>query len=38
MGGRVERRGAPLPLNKRGSHLAGKRGRPANIRHQGRRR
>jgi len=37
-GGRIERRGAPLPLNKRGGHLAGKRGRPANIRHQGKRR
>ena len=37
-GGRIERRGAPLPLSKRGGHLAGKRGRPANIRHQGKRR
>ena len=37
-GGRIERRGAPMPHNKRGSHLAGKRGRPANIRHQGKRR
>jgi len=32
----VERRGAPLPLKKRGKHMVGKRGRPANIRHQGR--
>ncbi|MBS0255198.1 MAG: VacB/RNase II family 3'-5' exoribonuclease [Proteobacteria bacterium] len=35
-GGRIESRGAPLPLKKRGAHLAGRRGRPANIRHQGR--
>jgi ribonuclease R len=35
--GRIEPRGRPLPLKKRGNHLAGKRGRPANIRHQGRR-
>ena len=38
--GRIERRGAPAPhspLKRRGAHLAGKRGRPANIRHQGRR-
>lgn len=34
--GRIEPRGKPLPLKKRGNHLAGKRGRPANIRHQGR--
>jgi len=33
----IEPRGRPLPLRKRGQHLAGKRGRPANIRHQGRR-
>lgn len=32
----VEPRGRPVPLRKRGNHLAGKRGRPANIRHQGR--
>ncbi|MBB3954668.1 ribonuclease R family protein [Novosphingobium sediminicola] len=43
--GRIERRGARLPGNdgeagmkRRGSHLVGKRGRPANIRHQGKRR
>lgn len=34
----VEPRGRPMPLKRRGQHLAGKRGRPANIRHQGRRR
>lgn len=34
--GRIEPRGKPMPLRKRGSHLVGKRGRPANIRHQGR--
>lgn len=37
-GGRIEPRGRPLPLKKKGKHLAGKRGRPGNIRHQGRRR
>ena len=37
VGGGIEPRGrAPLPLKKRGGHLAGRRGRPANIRHQGR--
>ncbi len=38
--GRIEKRGAPAPvgLKKRGSHLVGQRGRPANIRHQGKRR
>jgi ribonuclease R len=40
--GRIEKRGAPLQDNvggkPRGSHLVGKRGRPANIRHQGKRR
>lgn len=36
--GRIEPRGAPLPLGKKGKHFTGKRGRPANIRHQGRRR
>jgi len=35
--GRVERRGRPMELKKRGGHLVGRRGRPANIRHQGRR-
>jgi ribonuclease R len=34
--GGIEPRGAPLPLKRRGQHLAGQRGRPANIRHQGR--
>ena len=37
-GSRIEPRGKPLPLKKKGSHMAGKRGRPGNIRHQGRRR
>ncbi len=37
-GGRIEPRGKPLPLKKKGKHLAGQRGRPGNIRHQGRRR
>ena len=36
-GAAVEPRGRPLPLKKKGGHLVGKRGRPANIRHQGRR-
>jgi ribonuclease R len=36
-GGRIEPRGRPLPLKQKGNHLAGKRGRPGNIRHQGRR-
>lgn len=36
-GGRVEPRGnRPEALKKRGKHLVGKRGRPGNIRHQGR--
>jgi ribonuclease R len=34
--GRIEPRGRPMPLKKRGKHLVGKRGRPGNIRHQGR--
>jgi ribonuclease R len=36
--GRIEKRGAPpdkAGMKRRGSHLVGKRGRPANIRHQG---
>jgi ribonuclease R len=37
-GGRIEARGRPLPLHKKGNHMAGKRGRPGNIRHQGKRR
>ena len=41
-GGHIETRGGPRPerpggLQKRGDHLAGRRGRPGNIRHQGRR-
>jgi ribonuclease R len=34
----IEPRGRPLPLKRKGQHLAGKRGRPGNIRHQGRKR
>lgn len=37
-GSHIERRGKRLPLKKQGNHMAGKRGRPGNIRHQGRRR
>ena len=39
-GAPVERRGGrqqPLPLKHKGKHMVGKRGRPGNIRHQGRR-
>ncbi|MFM5916587.1 MAG: ribonuclease R family protein [Novosphingobium sp.] len=36
--GRIEARGRPLPLHKKGKHMVGKRGRPGNIRHQGKRR
>ncbi|MDD3799433.1 MAG: VacB/RNase II family 3'-5' exoribonuclease [Novosphingobium sp.] len=36
-GSAIEPRGKPLPLKRKGNHLVGKRGRPANIRHQGRR-
>ena len=36
-GGRFEPRGKPLPLKKSGKHFAGQRGRPGNIRHQGKR-
>jgi ribonuclease R len=36
-GSGVEPRGGPLPLRRRGQHLAGRRGRPSNIRHQGKR-
>ncbi|MEO7247792.1 MAG: VacB/RNase II family 3'-5' exoribonuclease, partial [Novosphingobium sp.] len=32
----IERRGQPLPLKHKGKHMAAKRGRPGNIRHQGR--
>jgi ribonuclease R len=35
-GSKVEPRGKPLPLKKRGKHMVGQRGRPGNIRHQGR--
>ncbi len=35
--GRIEPRGRPQPLKQKGKHLVGKRGRPGNIRHQGRR-
>jgi len=34
-GGGIEPRGRPLPMKKRGQHVAGRRGRPSNIRHQG---
>lgn len=37
-GSSIEPRGRPLPLKKKGKHLNGKRGRPGNIRHQGRKR
>jgi ribonuclease R len=33
----IEPRGRPLADKRRGGHLVGRRGRPANIRHQGRR-
>jgi len=36
--GRIEPRGRPMQLKKKGKHFAGKRGRPGNIRHQGKRR
>ncbi len=36
--GRIEPRGRPVALKKKGKHFAGKRGRPGNIRHQGKRR
>jgi len=36
--GPVEPRGKPLALKKKGKHFVGKRGRPGNIRHQGRKR
>ncbi len=34
----IERRGKPLELKKKGKHFVGQRGRPGNIRHQGRKR
>ena len=37
-GSSIEPRGKPLPLKRKGKHLAGRRGRPGNIRHQGRKR
>lgn len=37
-GSPIEPRGNRLPPKKQGKHLAGRRGRPGNIRHQGRRR
>jgi ribonuclease R len=37
-GGPIEPRGRPLEMKKRGGHVVGQRGRPGNIRHQGRRR
>jgi len=37
-GGRIEPRGKALELKKKGKHTVGKRGRPGNIRHQGKRR
>ncbi len=36
-GAPVEARGRPLGLKRKGPHMAGNRGRPGNIRHQGRR-
>ncbi len=36
-GSPIEPRGRPTPLKKKGSHMVGRRGRPGNIRHQGRR-
>ena len=36
-GGRIEPRGRPQDGKRKGGHLVGRRGRPANIRHQGRR-
>jgi ribonuclease R len=35
-GSAIEPRGRPLPLMRKGQHLTGRRGRPGNIRHQGR--
>ncbi|MBS0476015.1 MAG: RNB domain-containing ribonuclease, partial [Proteobacteria bacterium] len=37
-GTRIEPRGKPLPFRKKGGHMTGRRGRPGNIRHQGKRR
>ncbi|MDE2412294.1 MAG: VacB/RNase II family 3'-5' exoribonuclease, partial [Sphingomonadales bacterium] len=38
VGTRIEPRGKPLPFRKKGGHMTGRRGRPGNIRHQGKRR
>jgi ribonuclease R len=35
-GAPIEHRGRPAAFKKQGGHIAGKRGRPSNIRHQGR--
>ena len=35
-GGRIEQRGKPVPLKKKSKHFVSPRGRPGNIRHQGR--
>ena len=37
-GGRIEQRGRPAAGKPRSGHMTGKRGRPGNIRHQGKRR
>ncbi len=37
-GGRIEPRGRPSQFKQQGNHKAGQRGRPGNIRHQGKRR
>jgi ribonuclease R len=36
-GSRIEQRGKRFPPKKQGNHTVGKRGRPGNIRHQGKR-
>ena len=36
-GGRIEPRGRPVAQRKKGKYMVGERGRPRNIRHQGRR-
>jgi len=36
--GRIEPRGTPMEFRKKGKHVVGQRGRPGNIRHQGKRR
>ncbi|WP_088309006.1 ribonuclease R family protein [Novosphingobium sp. B 225] len=37
-GSGIEPRGKPIMLKKKGIHLVGRRGRPGNVRHQGKRR